>query len=79
MIVQGVSLIGAALILLAFALQQRGVWAPNHRAYLWCNLFGSGMLTVVAWLSSQWGFLILEGVWAVVSLFSLLRRRPETT
>ncbi|HWU67465.1 MAG TPA: hypothetical protein VN046_01205 [Stenotrophobium sp.] len=75
MIVQGISLFGALLILLAFALQQRGYWAPDDRVYLWCNFIGGGILATVAWLGAQWGFLLMEGVWTLVSLHSLLRRK----
>ena len=44
-------------------------------------LVGSGILAVLAWIDRQWGFLLLEGVWAVVSLYSLLqlvRGQPPT-
>ncbi|MGH8505579.1 MAG: CBU_0592 family membrane protein [Stenotrophobium sp.] len=78
MIVQGISLFGALLILLAFGLQQRGTWAPDARVYLWCNFIGGGILATVAWIGSQWGFLLMESVWTLVSLHSLLRRQPAS-
>lgn len=76
--IQAVSLVGAVLILLAFALQQLGRWRPEDAAYLWFNFVGSAALTVVAWLERQWGFLLLEGAWALVSLYGLARRAAAT-
>lgn len=73
-IVQSASLLGACLILLAFALQQRGMWAATQPRYLWTNVAGAGLLAVVAWLERQWGFLLLETVWVAVSLYGLTRR-----
>ena len=34
---------------------------------------GATILTADAWTGRQWGFLLLEGVWAVVSLVGLAR------
>jgi hypothetical protein len=31
------------------------------------------VLAVDAWLGAAWGFLLLEGVWALVSAWSLMR------
>jgi hypothetical protein len=43
----------------------------DSRAYLTLNLAGSAVLTVLAWYEEQWGFLMLEAVWAIVSGWSL--------
>jgi hypothetical protein len=37
------------------------------------NFVGSAILAVLAWIDRQWGFLLLEGVWAIVSLWSLVQ------
>ena len=37
------------------------------------DLGGSAILAVLAWEGRQWGFLLLEAVWAVVSLWGLVR------
>jgi hypothetical protein len=67
---------GAVLILTAFTAAQARRLSTGSLAYLLLNLVGSVVLAVVAGLDSDWGFLLLEGVWAVVSLFGLLRRNP---
>jgi hypothetical protein len=37
------------------------------------NLVGSGFLAVAAALGHQWGFLLLNGTWAVISAVNLVR------
>jgi hypothetical protein len=70
---QVIQLAGALLILAAFAAAQFGWLAVSSRAYLILNLVGSVILTYLAWQEAQWGFLLLEAVWAAVSLWSLVR------
>jgi hypothetical protein len=76
---QIVQIIGALLILIPFTAVQFGWMRPTSRAYLVLNLVGSGVLTWLALDDSQWGFFLLEVVWAAVSLWGLiavLRGRP---
>ena len=75
--VQVVQIVGAVLILVAFAANQRGSMSPRSRTYLWLNFAGSVVLAVVALITVNWGFLLLEGVWAAVSLHGLLSLRRE--
>ena len=73
---QVVQIVGALLILAAFAAAQFGRLDTHSRLYLVLNLVGSAILAVLAWSDDQWGFLLLEGVWALVSAWSLLRLAP---
>jgi hypothetical protein len=70
---------GALLILAAFAGLQRGRLRPDEPLYLGLNLVGALVLTVAAIIDLDWGFLLLEVVWALVSAWSLVRlaRRRE--
>jgi len=68
---QLVQIVGSLLVLAGFALAQRGVLDQKSRRYLIVNLVGSALLAGDAIVEAQWGFLLLEGVWALVSLVSL--------
>jgi hypothetical protein len=77
---QLVQVIGALLILSGFVLAQFRLLDPQSLAYLVVNLVGSTILTVDAWRQDQWGFFLLELVWAIVSAWGLTQlvrgRRP---
>jgi uncharacterized protein (DUF1786 family) len=70
---QLVQVVGAVLILSAFAATQLGAMDPRSRIYLVLNLAGSAVLAVLALDERQWGFLLLETVWAAVSLWGLIQ------
>lgn len=70
---QLIQVVGALLILAGFAAAQFGRLRVDSQAYLVLNLVGSAILAVLAWEERQWGFLLLETVWALVSLWSLSR------
>ena len=74
---QVIQIVGSLMVLAAFAAAQRGLLDPRSVVYLVLNLVGSATLAVQALFLTQWGFLLLEGVWALVSAASLiaLRRR----
>ena len=68
---QVIQIVGALLILAAFAAVQFERMRPDSRLYLALNLVGSVILAVLAVHAEQWGFLLLEGVWAIVSAWGL--------
>ncbi len=70
---QLIQVVGALLILAAFAAVQFDHMRPDSRLYLALNLAGSAILAVLAVGAEQWGFVLLEGVWAIVSAWGLLR------
>jgi len=77
---QVVQIAGALLILTAFAAVQFERMRPDSRVYLTLNLVGSVILAVLAVVEQMWGFVLLEGVWVIVSawgLFSLLGGRSR--
>jgi hypothetical protein len=70
---QLVQIAGALLILSGFVLAQLGALDPRSVWYLVVNLAGSAVLTVDAFHQEQWGFVLLELVWAIVSALGLVQ------
>jgi len=71
---QVVQIIGSLLVLAAFVAAQRGWLNQRSTVYLLLNFLGSAVLSAAAVAGGQWGFLLLEGVWALVSAAGLLSR-----
>lgn len=69
---QVVQILGSLLVLAGFALAQWGYLDQKSLRYLVLNTVGSAVLAVDAAIERQWGFLLLEGVWAIVSAISLV-------
>ena len=68
-----VQVIGAMLVLSAFVLSQANRLGTTSIPYLALNTTGAGILAVDAALHAQPGFLLLEGVWAIVAAVGLVR------
>jgi hypothetical protein len=80
---QTISVVGALAILGAYAASQFGLADASKLSYQAANFLGSTALTVVAVADWQLGFILLEGTWALMSLWgiaAILRgaRRPRS-
>ena len=71
---QLVQLGGAIAILAAFLAAQLRALNTDDWTYLTLNLVGSAVLAVVAGLDRDWGFLLLETVWAIASAWGLVTK-----
>ncbi len=80
---QMISVLGAIAILGAYAANLLGWLGPANLPYSVANLIGSGILTIVAVVDQQLVFILLEGVWALASLWGVIQvlrgRPPEST
>ncbi len=77
MLNQILSIIGSLLVLGAYFALQRGHLTSDARAYSALNFFGAGLMTWVAVAESQIGFILLEGIWALLSFPGMLRKAPR--
>ncbi len=64
---------GVFLLLLAFSLNLAGILRLNNPWYLVLNLAGSGLACLASVFLNYIPFIILEGIWAIVSLVALVR------
>ena len=76
---QIVSVAGAVMILAGYAALQRGALTQKDRWFNLLNFVGSSLLAWIAIVDRRWGFILLEVIWALLSLPPLLRRKrsPE--
>jgi hypothetical protein len=70
---QVVQVAASLCILVPFVLVQVGRMSASTGSYLALNVLGATTLAVDAAISREWGFLMLEGVWALVSGIGLMR------
>jgi hypothetical protein len=70
---QILSFAAALLILVAYIAHQAKRMDSGRSLYNVLNAAGSAVLAWAALHPLQWGFLVLEGTWCVVSVIALLR------
>src|SRR5262245_12663804 len=70
---QVMSVVGALMVLLAYGLNQGGIWRELHAGYLTLNIVGSLLLGVVAIVDQRAGFILLEFAWAGLGLVGVAR------
>ncbi len=75
MLLQIASVVGALMVLGAYAGLQTGRLPRESVAFCALNFVGSALLTWVAVVDRRAGFILLEGMWAILSLVPLFRRR----
>ena len=62
------------MILAGYAALQRGILTKEDRWFNLLNFVGSSLLAWIAIVDRRWGFILLEVIWALLSLPPLLRR-----
>jgi len=73
MILQLVSILGAMLVLAAFAAQQFKRLEAETKTYQILNLIGGFCLATTAVATRQYGFILMEGSWTVISAWGVWR------
>ena len=63
-----IGIVGMLCILAAFYLLETHRWSSESIQYDLMNFIGSALLVINAWHGHAWPFLILNGIWALVSL-----------
>lgn len=74
MLLQAMSLVGALMVLAAYAASQTGKLSRADISYNLLNLVGSTLLGIVAVIDRRLGFILLESAWALLSIPPLLKR-----
>lgn len=65
--------LGVTLLLIAFALNLAKKMPAESRAYLLLNFVGSLLAGISSYLIAFWPFVVLEGVWALASLYAFTK------
>jgi len=68
-----IGFVGVSILLLAFLLNLLKRISQDSQAYIALNFFGAGLACVASILIEYFPFIILEGVWTLVSLVSWFR------
>ena len=64
--------IGMIMVLAAFAAETRNVMSSRSLTYLLLMAIGEALLTLRAYVTGEWPFAILGGIWALFAVYSIL-------
>jgi hypothetical protein len=71
--------IGVGLILVAYFCNIFKIIPTNGRSFFAVNIIGAGLACYASVLINYWPFVILEGIWTLVSIIGLIKTlRPIT-
>jgi len=66
--------VGVALILLGYILNVSNIISNNDLLFILLNLIGASLACLASILLKYMPFVILEGIWALISLNSLFKK-----
>lgn len=70
-----IGFLGVFQILLAYTLNVSGKLEKNSLTFILLNLFGAILACLASIMMKYIPFILLEGVWAIVSLITLIKRK----
>jgi len=65
--------IGVGIILIAYYLNTAGLIIKNGKLFYVMNVLGAAIACYASWLIDYWPFIILEGMWTLVSIYGLMK------
>ena len=72
-----IGFVGVFQILLAYVLNIFGILEKKNLIFILLNLIGASLACLASILMNYMPFIILEGVWALVSLIALLKLKKQ--
>ncbi|MGI9531606.1 CBU_0592 family membrane protein [Lutimonas sp.] len=70
-IVDWIGFVGVFQILLAYILNVRNLVKKGDLSFILLNLTGASLACLASYMMNYWPFILLEGIWAFVSLLAL--------
>lgn len=64
--------IGVSILLVAYFLQLKNYIQKESISYLLLNFLGAGIAGIASVLLNYWPFIILEGIWTIVSIIGII-------
>ena len=69
--------VGMLMVLAAFAAETRGIVSSRSFNYLILMAIGEVLLTVRAYVTNEWPFAVLGGIWAAFAAYSIMKPPSE--